>query len=71
MADDLLRLNAGYIYAAIYNTALGDPKRKAVQPSDIVPSMQPEPLDMTKMSPKAQKNYLFWVFQGGGKSNMK
>lgn len=39
LADDKLRLNAGYIYAAIHNTAPGDPDRKAVQPSDIVASM--------------------------------
>lgn len=40
LADDKLRLNAGYIYAAIYNTAMGDPDRTAVQPSDIVSGMQ-------------------------------
>ena len=67
MEDDLARLNAGYVYAAIHNTAFGDPKRQAVQPTDIVPRLQPAPPDMTKMSPKAQKNYLFWVFQGAGK----
>jgi len=72
-ADDLLRLNAGFIYAAIYNTAMGDPKRQPVQPTDILPessSFKPAPPDMTKMSAKAQKNYLFWVFQGQGKRTM-
>lgn len=73
-ADDLLRLNAGYIYAAIYNCApFADPKRKAVQPTEILPESspsKPKPADMTKMSPKAQKNYLFWVFQGQGKRTM-
>ena len=72
MAEDLERLNFGYVYAAIHNCApYGDPKREPMQPTEIVPRLKPEPVDMTKMSPKAQKNYLFWIFQGSGKSNFK
>ena len=70
MAEDMERLNFGYVYAAIYNCAPGDPKREPMQPTEIVPRLKPEPVDMTKMSPKAQKNYLFWVFQGAGKKVM-
>lgn len=72
MADDAARLNAGYIYAAIHNTAaFGDPKRDAVQPSDIVPSMRQELPDLTKMSAKDQKAYMFAVFQGAGKKKRR
>ncbi len=70
MADDTARLNAGYIYAAIHNTAaFGDPKRDAVQPTDIVPSMRKELPDLTKMTAQQQKAYMFAVFQGSGKKN--
>jgi hypothetical protein len=74
MADDRLRLNAGYIYAAIYNTALtGDPNREAKQPEDIVPSMAKPtgPPDLRTMKPEEQKNYMFNVFMGSGKRSMR
>jgi hypothetical protein len=73
MADDRQRLNAGFIWAAIHNTAYGDPDREAKQPTDIVPSMnKEEPLpDLTKMTPEQQKYYIFRTFQGAGKRNMR
>jgi hypothetical protein len=68
MADDKLRLNAGFVYAAVYNTAQGDPNREAVQPTDIVPSMRQDPHpDMTKMTADQQKNHIFRVLMGSGK----
>jgi len=68
MADDRLRLNAGYIYAAIHNTAMGDSNREAVQPSDIVPSMRVDKNpDLRKMTSEQQKYHIFRVFQGAGK----
>jgi len=74
MADDRLRLNAGYLYAAIYNTAMtGEANREAVQPTDIVPSMsRPQgPPDLRTMQPAEQKNYMFNVFMGSGKRSMR
>jgi len=68
MADDRLRLNAGYIYAAIYNTSPGDPNREAKQPTDIVPSMcEKEEFDLRTLTAEQQKNHIFSVFQGAGK----
>jgi len=65
MDDDRARLNAGYIYAAIYNTAMGDPNREAVQPTDVVPSMRVEKHpDLTGMSGDQVKRAIFSVFQG-------
>jgi hypothetical protein len=72
MADDKARLNAGYIYAAIYNTAQGDPNRRAVQPADIVPSMaEDQNPDMSKMTAQQQKYHLFNVFMGRGKRALR
>ena len=73
MADDALRLNAGYIYSAIHNTApMGDPNRDAVQPTDIVPSMREDKNpDLTKMTPEEQRNHVFRVFMGAGKRSMR
>jgi len=65
MADDRLRLNAGFIYAAINNTAQGDPNRKAVQPADIVPSMHPEETptyNLREMAPELQSKHVHNVF---------
>ena len=73
MEDDKLRLNAGFIYAAIHNTAQGDPDREAVQPTDIVPSMKEEERlpDLTQMTPEQQKAHIFNVFMGAGKRSMR
>jgi hypothetical protein len=70
--DDRARLNAGFIYAAIHNTASGaDPNREAVQPTDIVPSMRVEKHpDLRGMSGEKVKAILFGVFMGGGKKSM-
>jgi len=68
MADDKLRLNAGFVYAAIHNTAMGDPNRDAVQPTDIVPSMREDKHpDMTRMTAEQQKAHIFAVLGGGKK----
>jgi hypothetical protein len=64
MEDDRARLNAGYIYAAIHNTAYGDPNREAVQPSDIVPSMREDKHDLTGRSGDEVKAMIFSVFGG-------
>ena len=65
MEDDKARLNAGYLYAAIHNTAYGDPNREAVQPTDIVPSMREERHpDLTGLSGDEVKSIIFSVFQG-------
>lgn len=71
LQDDKARLNVGYIYAAIHNTAPGDPNREAVQPTDIVPSMyvNRHP-DISKMSSEQQKAHIFNVFMGAGKRSM-
>lgn len=70
-ADDRLRLNAGFIYAAIYNTAMGEPGRRAVQPTDIVPSMrEPEFPELDKMTGEQRKAYMFRMFMGSGKKSM-
>lgn len=62
-ADDKLRLNAGFIYAAIQNTAWGDPNRRPAQPTDIVPSMcHTEEFDLRKLDPDAQAEYITKVF---------
>ena len=72
LADDKLRLNAGFIYSAIYNTADGDPNREAVQPTDIVPSMREDKTpDLTKMTGEEQRNFIFHVFMGAGKRSMR
>jgi hypothetical protein len=67
--DDKLRLNAGFIYAAIHNTAPGDPNRDAVQPTDIVPSMRRDAKDVSQMTAAEAKAHIFRVFQGAGKRN--
>lgn len=71
MHDDAQRLNAGYIYAAIHNTAQGDPNRDAVQPTDIVPSMREDKHpDLRGMSGELVKAHMFRVFMGAGKKSM-
>ncbi len=70
MEDDRARLNAGYIYAAIHNTAYGDPNREAVQPTDIVPSMRVDRHpDLTGKSGDEVKRLIFAVFNGGTKKH--
>jgi hypothetical protein len=59
-ADNMARLNAGVVAAAIYNTApYGDPKRKVVSPLDFVPDWKPKERDLTELSPEEQK--AFWM----------
>ncbi len=62
MEEDRARLNAGFIYAAIHNTAMGDPNRDAVQPTDIVPSMREDRTDLRTMTAEKQKEHIFGVF---------
>jgi hypothetical protein len=65
--DDRLRLNAGFIYAAVMNTAAwGDPNRIATQPTDIVPSMKKE-FDLRDLSPEQQLSYFMGCFYGKDK----
>jgi len=65
--DDRLRLNAGFIYAAVMNTAQwSDPHRVATQPTDIVPSMRKE-FDLRELSPEQQRDYLMSQFYGKDK----
>ncbi len=65
MEDDKARLNAGYLYAAIHNTAYGDPNREAVQPTDIVPSMREEKNpDLTGLSGDEVKARIFSILGG-------
>jgi hypothetical protein len=70
--EDRARLNAGFIYAAIHNTAYGgDPNRDAVQATDIVPGMRVEKHpDLRGMSGELVKQHLFSVFMGAGKKSM-
>lgn len=63
--DDKLRLNAGFVYAAILNSAWGDPNRRPAQPTDIVASMhKPEEFDLRLLDPDAQVEYMTKVFAG-------
>ena len=71
LADDRLRLNAGYVWAAVHNTAMGDPDRRAMQPSDIVPRAPGVEEEPTYMTPAETKNYLFKMFQGDSKPSMR
>ncbi len=51
--------------AAVCNNAMGDPNRKAVQPSDIVPRMQEKEkagADITQLTPEQRKQHLLNVF---------
>lgn len=60
--DKRQRLNAGIIAAMIYNTApFGDDKREPMKPTDFVPGME-EKIDLSKMSPEAQRDYLMNQF---------
>ncbi len=67
--DDKNRLNAGFIWAALYNTAaFGDPNRTPKHPTDIVDSMRKKKeFDLRDLSPEEQKVYLMNTFYGGGK----
>lgn len=71
--DDRQRLNAGFIYAAVCNSAWGDPARDPAQPTDIVPSMAKKkgPPDLRTMTPEEQKAYLDNMFMGAGKRSMR
>lgn len=69
--DNRLRLNAGIVAAALYNTAPGDPNRKPVSPLQFVPGMavQAEQADakasgapdMRLMDAVQQRDYLLRV----------
>ena len=66
--DNRLRLNAGFVAAAIYNAApFGDGERKAVSPLDFVPEWQgraqaEKVIDLREMTPEEQRDYLFSIF---------
>lgn len=67
--DDKNRLNVGFIWAALHNTAaFADPNRVAKQPTDIVDSMrQKKEFDLRDLSPEEQKSYIMNTFYGSGK----
>jgi hypothetical protein len=70
--DDKARLNAGFVYAAVLNSAWGNPNRVAAQPTDIVASMQKaKEFDLRELTPEQQKAYLMSMFYGGNKTQYK
>ena len=72
MEDDKARLNAGFVYAAVLNSAWGDPSRRAAQPTDIVPSMMKHgDVDLTQMTPEEQQSYLMREFFGKRKTTKR
>lgn len=64
-ADNKARLNAGLIAAAVQNSAMGDPDRKAINPLEYVPDWKyliDKDGDLTKMTPEQQRDYLLNTF---------
>lgn len=65
-ADKRERLNFGFVWAAILNTAaFADPNRRAAQPEDIVPGLAKEHEvrgDLSKKSPEEQADFFKKLF---------
>lgn len=71
-ADNMTRLNAGIVAAAIINSFRAE-NAEPVSPLAFVPDWDKKtgPTDLTTLSPEEQKNYLMSMFMGAGKRNMK
>jgi hypothetical protein len=74
LEDNLLRLNAGIVAAAVINSFRAK-DTEPISPLQFVPDWKDKvkngPPDLRDMTPEEQKNYMMAMFMGGGKRNMK
>lgn len=74
MEENLTRLNAGIVAAAVLNAFRAEGS-EYVNPLSFVPDWKDQikngPPDLRELTPEEQKNYLMNMFMGAGKRSMK